>query len=207
MQLSTLARWIEEVRPQLVLDAGCGSGFYSHLASKLARDVIAVDVVDGLAKSQTEQSQNVVFIKASGCALPFDDGTFDCVFSMDVIEHIENYGTFLRENIRVLRSGGTVIVGTPNRNRLSLRISKALGRPVKYPYHLGHDPCYGEIIHYQEWTKDELLQIVHECGYRVTINEARTLNFGILGRLETIHYPKLCEQWCQFLMIRAQKCC
>ncbi|MDE5622282.1 MAG: class I SAM-dependent methyltransferase, partial [Alistipes sp.] len=46
--------------------------------------------------------------------LPFDDGSFDCVISFQVIEHIERDAEFVREIHRVLRPGGRFVVTTPN---------------------------------------------------------------------------------------------
>lgn len=46
--------------------------------------------------------------------LDFPDGSFDCVISFQVIEHIRRDGDFVCEIARVLRPGGRFIVTTPN---------------------------------------------------------------------------------------------
>ncbi len=47
--------------------------------------------------------------------IPFDDNTFDCVISFQVIEHIKDDGFFIKEVARVLKPGGKFIVTTPNK--------------------------------------------------------------------------------------------
>jgi SAM-dependent methyltransferase len=45
---------------------------------------------------------------------PADDGSFDAIIALDVIEHLFDTDTFLSELCRVLEPGGHMIVGTPN---------------------------------------------------------------------------------------------
>ena len=47
-------------------------------------------------------------------SIDFPDGSFDCVISFQVIEHIRRDEEFVREVSRVLRKGGVFIVSTPN---------------------------------------------------------------------------------------------
>jgi len=61
------------------------------------------------------QSREVVFIDAAA-PLPFDDCSFDCVFSEHLIEHLEyrQGALMLRECFRVLRPGGRIRIATPD---------------------------------------------------------------------------------------------
>jgi SAM-dependent methyltransferase len=47
--------------------------------------------------------------------LPFKDGSFDAVYSMGTIEHFHDPETAVGEIHRVLRPGGRVVIGVPNR--------------------------------------------------------------------------------------------
>ncbi len=66
-------------------------------------------------------------------ALPFADGRFDVVVSIDVHEHLDDPMPVTRELARVTRPGGMVIVTTPNGNerKLAVRIKKAIGMDAK----------------------------------------------------------------------------
>ncbi len=68
--------------------------------------------------------------------LPFLDGSFDVVYTMGTIEHIDEYPAALREIHRVLRVGGTAIIGVPNFWDPFLRplIVAAMELVGKYPY-------------------------------------------------------------------------
>jgi SAM-dependent methyltransferase len=47
------------------------------------------------------------------CALPFADETFDCVLATDIIEHVDDDVTALREIRRVLKPDGRVLITVP----------------------------------------------------------------------------------------------
>jgi SAM-dependent methyltransferase len=53
--------------------------------------------------------------------VPFPAGSFDAVYTMGTIEHIDEYPDALREIHRVLRPGGRAIVGVPHKWNLFLR--------------------------------------------------------------------------------------
>lgn len=53
--------------------------------------------------------------------LPFAESTFDAIYSMGTIEHFEETEQALRELVRVLKPGGTAIIGVPNRRDPFLR--------------------------------------------------------------------------------------
>lgn len=49
-----------------------------------------------------------------GYRLPFEDGFVDCVFASHVLEHVAPPDDFIRDWLRVLRVGGTMIVVVPH---------------------------------------------------------------------------------------------
>jgi SAM-dependent methyltransferase len=53
-------------------------------------------------------------IDAAGESLPFDDASFDVVYSNNVLEHTVDPALVLREAVRVLKPGGTLYVEVPN---------------------------------------------------------------------------------------------
>jgi SAM-dependent methyltransferase len=48
-------------------------------------------------------------------SLPFADGSFDVVFSHEVLEHVQDDRAACREMARVLRPGGRAVIFVPNR--------------------------------------------------------------------------------------------
>lgn len=103
-------------RPESILVIGCGDGLEAAiLADRLATRVIGVDVSHAF---DPDASKQVELRVADAMALPFDEGSFDLVFSFHVLEHVESPTRALAEMRRVLRSGGGFWIGTPSRSRL-----------------------------------------------------------------------------------------
>jgi SAM-dependent methyltransferase len=76
------------------------------------------------------------FLQADIRGLPFASGSFDCVYTMGTIEHIAEYELAIREVCRVLKDGGTAVIGVPHKWDPFLRplIVWALERFKLYPY-------------------------------------------------------------------------
>jgi len=101
-----------------VLVAGCGAGHEAAaLQQRLQAEVVAVDVRLRPAERLLDWP-DLEFIEATVEQLPFRDGCFHVVFYHHVIEHVADPQASLREIARVLRPGGWMFLGTPNRRRL-----------------------------------------------------------------------------------------
>jgi len=55
------------------------------------------------------------FVVSDIRAIPFRCDSFDLIYSMGTIEHFPQYEVSVREIFRVLKSGGTAIIGVPNK--------------------------------------------------------------------------------------------
>ena len=112
-----LASFIEDIcsrvtdrRPR-ILDVGCGTGANLLMLSKFG-DAEGVDVSeDALAFCRERGLENVKLGAAE--QLPYEDGTFDLVTALDVVEHLDDDLAGLREMRRVLRPGGRVLLFVP----------------------------------------------------------------------------------------------
>lgn len=100
-----------------VLDWGCGKGHISYLLKRYPFSVTACDLDDGSDDSSfgqetpiiVEQNLEVVPLR-DAVRLPFEDGTFDCVTSFGVLEHVQQDHASMREIRRVLRPGGMFFI-------------------------------------------------------------------------------------------------
>ena len=101
-----------------ILIAGCGAGHEAvAIQHQFQAQVDAVDVED-FVSAELKQGSPVGFQVASVCELPFPSSAFDAIFYHHVIEHVDRPAASLAELHRVLRPGGWLFVGTPNRQRL-----------------------------------------------------------------------------------------
>ncbi len=95
-----------------VLEIGTGSGYGVEIIAPYATHFTTIDKFR--AASEIVTAPNVEFLQATVPPLPFEDESFDCVISFQVIEHIKDDKLFVAEVWRVLRPGGKFIVSTPN---------------------------------------------------------------------------------------------
>ena len=96
------------------LEAGCGTGYFSHLLQSERRlPLVPMDIsADGLQYARGMGLTDPV--QGDTTSLPFRDGAFDLVLSIDVIAHLPRPREFdaAAEIVRVLRRGGLLVIRT-----------------------------------------------------------------------------------------------
>jgi len=149
-------RWVRDTwcKPEdRVLDLGCGTGFGVAILSEVAGDVVGVDFADeALAVALARHpAANVRFVKADLTAPSLVDvvggSCFDLVTSMETIEHLEDYFTFVASAAAALRPDGMFVVGTPNR---------------RVTYDRFPDRRHMDTSHVQEFTRTSLAHVLDE---------------------------------------------
>lgn len=88
-----------------VLDAGSGEGFVSNalISHGWSGQVIAVDCDFGALKRGQEEHTTLAFCQGDVYTLPFATCTFDLVICTEVLEHLHDPESALRELCRVAR--------------------------------------------------------------------------------------------------------
>ena len=187
------------LKDKRILDIGCGTGFYTYYFGK-KNHVAGID----LQSCVGEQYKNFRFQQADATALPFKTNTFDVAISFDVIEHVEHDFDMIKEAYRVLKRGGQLIIGTPNRDRLIHLILKYLGRPVKYPLYIGSYDDLGEMIHVREYTNIDLKNILVKAGFSKIEVEPFWLGLSAVGP-GLVRGPEVFSRYSQYLFAKAYK--
>jgi len=105
-----------------VLEVGAGSGRDSvtlagagAVSILLDYSVASLEVARGVA---SRAGMGVHLVRADALRMPFRDGTFQVVFHQGLLEHFRDPMPLLRENVRVLGSGGVLLVDVPQRFHL-----------------------------------------------------------------------------------------
>lgn len=160
-----------------VLDFGCGPGFIvDHLERLGTRwrytglDFSAASV----RKVAEKASRHPWFegaVHVTKLPSPLEDGAFDVVLLLEVVEHLDDdrLSAVLDEVRRLLRTGGTVVVTTPNEEDLS--VCSKLCPECGAVFH--------EWQHVRSWTVARLARRFEQHGFRR--QWARQTNFALHG--------------------------
>ncbi|MGI5835781.1 MAG: methyltransferase domain-containing protein [Chloroflexota bacterium] len=102
-----------------VLEVGSGSGSRSVAVALRGAEVTGIEPSEaGVAASRLRAQRyphlKVRFDVGIGEELPFPDGSFDLVFSTEVLQHVQNMERVIAETSRVLRPGGHCYHEAPN---------------------------------------------------------------------------------------------
>ena len=90
-----------------MLEPGCGRGeFLSHFQN-LGLDVVGLDISE--EAQNFGHNFNVKICDVENEDLPFDNDTFDLIYSKSFIEHLYYPEKYLKEAYRVLKPGGPIV--------------------------------------------------------------------------------------------------
>lgn len=101
---------VTDRRPR-ILDVGCGTGANLKTLAEFG-EAEGVDVSPDAIEFCRKRGLDNVKLGAAE-ELPYDDGTFDLVTALDVVEHLDDDVGGLREMRRVLRPGGRALIFVP----------------------------------------------------------------------------------------------
>jgi SAM-dependent methyltransferase len=96
-----------------ILEVGCGTGNYARaLVARFGCAACGIDPSEGMLARACARSEGIPWLLGRAEQLAFAGGTFDLVFSVDVIHHVADKPAFYREAARVLRPSGRLCTAT-----------------------------------------------------------------------------------------------
>ncbi len=165
----------------VLMDAGCRTMALKPLLSG-CKEYYGTDLIpaEGVLQCDLERE------------LPFEDGAFDIVTALDVLEHLNNPHGAIRELCRVSRKA--VFISLPNMHYVTFRKNFLLGRGISGKYAFHADP----VLDRHRWvmsTEEAIRFVTHNSGGRKVsydlILPQRGRSKAILGPLES----KLGRTW------------
>ncbi len=180
-------RFAPKLRDQVVLktdlwDEAKNTEILRWVAEQGARPAgidVSLDIVREAAR--VLRAHRPGFVVGDVRAIPFKEGSVDAVYSMGTIEHFEEYAQAVREIFRVLKPGGTAIVGVPNKldpflRPLLVHVLNAMG-------------LYGYGME-KSFTPGALQRLLESAGFRVTTRTGILFMPGWLRMLELWLYTR-----------------
>ncbi|MCZ7355654.1 MAG: class I SAM-dependent methyltransferase [Candidatus Methanoperedens sp.] len=102
-------------RDMILVDLGCGTGYFSIPASMKVKKVFALDVqqemLDSLGdKIKKENITNIETILSGESSIPLPDNSAHVLLMVNVFHELEDREAILREGRRILFSGGKLMI-------------------------------------------------------------------------------------------------
>lgn len=179
-----------------VLDVGCGVGIASAMLMEKGFDVTAVDFSREACKMARKKGVRVLQVDVEE-GLPFPDGTFDNVILSEVLEHVYDTDTVLKETLRVLADGGVLVLTVPNIGHWMFRLWLLFGR---FPT---LEKVQTDSQHIRYFTLHEITSVLGKAGHAVKSIEGfptlwspvydRILGLPLAGKAIRSVYPALCR--------------
>jgi SAM-dependent methyltransferase len=144
------------------LEVGCGLGY---LSERLRRDrglrPVSLDIAGSLLRLARERGRVSAPVQGSALALPFASASMNVVLSTECIEHTPDPRAAVREMLRVMRPGATLVLTCPNAAwHWAVRGANWLGMR---PYDgLENWPGFGEL---RSWLDAEGAEVIEHVGF------------------------------------------
>ena len=100
---------------QVVMDFGCGPGFFSIELAKESKTVIEVDLSPEMLKKAQNKAkkkhvENIRFLQSDGKNLQVEDGSVDLILLVTVFHEVGDTETVLKEFDRILKPTGRLAI-------------------------------------------------------------------------------------------------
>jgi len=153
------------------LEVGPGSGLYLPVLAAHFRDVVASDIEEAYlshARGLATRHANLRLVVDDITATRLEAGTFDLVLCTEVLEHIRDSAAAIREMVKVLKPGGTLVLSTPQRYApLELAAKVAFLPGMVMLVRLVYREPILEMGHVNLMTEREVVAQIEAAGYTV----------------------------------------
>ena len=185
IERTALAKEMKLRKDDIVLDVGCGRGYFTIAAAKNVKFVVGLDLMNGYGRQgwwkdfkttmqELNLLKNVQGMRSDAQQLPFKEGSFTVVAAVHSIRNFPNKQSIERaisEMKRVVVEGGSVIVveNLPiARTKAQEAHLKMFKCKVKY--------SSGELCYF---SKRELLEMFRKAGFKNEDMEIKILDYNL----------------------------
>lgn len=124
--ISEIGKALPDVRGLRFLEVGAGTGREGHHFAKNGAQVWLMDISSEALRLSRTISDLPVLVRGSAVQSPFRNDTFDLVYHQGLMEHFRDPLPLLKDNHRILRPGGHLLVDVPQRYHVYTCMKHAL---------------------------------------------------------------------------------
>ena len=160
----------KETRGQMrILDIGCGSGSVSHELVKRGHEVYGLDIMKEAIVRAKQRGIRAEIHDLNNLPLPYQDGFFDCVLALDILEHLFDPLSLLQEMKRILSERGYAIVFLPLHFDIRQRLRILSGKGILLYEHLWYNPnsVSWRYFHIRFYTLQEAQEFIRAGGFSI----------------------------------------
>jgi len=126
-----------DVKGKKILEIGAGTGRITGELKRFGAEVSACDISENMLKILNRKFPDVETKVCDIHELPYEDNSFDAVYAMFVVVHIEDLQTVFDEVHRVLKDGGVFVLSNINQRKApKLKIDNGEEIIIKSQYHM-----------------------------------------------------------------------
>lgn len=158
-----------------VLDIGCYDGKITKKLMNEGNEVIGIDISSEAVKLCKKLGLNVFQHDIENNKLPPSAGKFDLAIAGEIVEHVVDTDTFIKNIASALKPGGHLILSTPNLAGLGCRISLLLGQSP-WMIETNFDPKNAGHLRY--FTHQTLTKLLNLHGFKVIKSLSDSVGLG-----------------------------
>ncbi|HEX3248793.1 MAG TPA: methyltransferase domain-containing protein [Pyrinomonadaceae bacterium] len=124
---SRIIEWVDQERPQRVLEVGTATGYLTSEMVKRGCEVTGIEQDPEMAKIAEQYCKKMVVGDVESLDVS-ELGTYDAIILGDVVEHLRNPREFLQKTGKLLNKNGKILISLPNVANIWVRLNLLFGR-------------------------------------------------------------------------------
>ncbi len=149
-----------------LLDVGCSTGSLLAVANRLG--FIAEGVEPAPIAVKSARASGLVVHQGTLEEINFLSDTFDVVTMFEVIEHVKNVLSLVKECYRIIKPGGLLVLGTANTDSWTARVQKSRWEYFNISKHGGHVSFFN---------RKSVQILADRCGFKVELLKTYSVSF------------------------------
>lgn len=168
-------RWSQMFTEKIILEIGCGHGHHLTFENNYRR-YYGLDISRAFLKTANKRhSDKIIPIQGDITELPFLDKSVDAIICVYTLEHVRNLPQAIMEIRRILKDGGSFLVGIPCEGGFCYNVGREFTSKPYMEKKYGLD--YDAIIKYEHC--NEIWDILKLLKENFTIKKSKWIPLNI----------------------------